>query len=845
NALAAQTGGIPFAEGFVVVAVVIGELLLILRLSAIWRNGDKTGRSVGDRRNLLVWIVAIVCAAIAAFFCVKYLWFLSPNAKGAGLLTWFLILPLIVVTLTGGLLLFRLAVTRDSKAPFRLAIFKEEGAAHGGRALYLLASSCLLLAVSIDCGIHAIARHSGFNDTLPFLQLPILVAILAGAVFLLRVAAVEIGAQESSNQSSEERSVLRKLERLMVGLKWVADWLKGKVGDTRDTTEWVRGHREPLLTLVASTCMLLSLGLGWSMHMPGGKAVPTFSQSSSSLAPVLLGICLVLLKTTVVRLKKTDNPTPRKTKSKKRTWADKHRSALLWGLATSSVVLAVWTGWVARAVVSDASREYHGTSMALTSPTFIGIVLCVTFVIFEMRWGEGENRRSLWLLTSAYVVLVALLTVSLSEQTQMMRLIQAIIGLMAAALAWVVGLGWMADPNAYSMHLFYKARLVRAYLGASNFNRLKQQKEITEAVAGDNVLLKEMRNCGRGAPYHLINTTLNLVASRDLATAQRSAASFVLSQLHCGSTRTGYRATGKYMGGRLTLGTAVAVSGAATSPNMGSRTPTAALAMLMTLLNVRLGYWAPTPKNPDWKSPRARLWPFYLLREFLSHTNDVSDYCYLTDGGHFDNTGLYSLVERGCRFIVVADCGADPEPSFSDLGNAIRRCHIDFGAEIELNITPFKKLVENRATQHFVKGKIVYSKAHAKALEWGEVESEHERTGTIILIKPSLLSDKKSDETADVRQYAIQNSDFPQQTTTKQWFDEAQFESYRRLGEICVQSIFCDLDDGGNSRTKEAVERIKDKIERRAGISTKDIGELFYDTTRATVDYRAQSPQFE
>ena len=60
------------------------------------------------------------------------------------------------------------------------------------------------------------------------------------------------------------------------------------------------------------------------------------------------------------------------------------------------------------------------------------------------------------------------------------------------------------------------------------------------------------------------------------------------------------------------------------------------------------------------------------MREFLSQTNDLSSYCCLTDGGHFDNTGLYSLVQRGCRHIVVVDCGADPAPpSFEDLGDAL------------------------------------------------------------------------------------------------------------------------------------------------------------------------------
>src|SRR5690606_30568884 len=157
------------------------------------------------------------------------------------------------------------------------------------------------------------------------------------------------------------------------------------------------------------------------------------------------------------------------------------------------------------------------------------------------------------------------------------------------SLAWVIGLGWMANPNMLSLHAFYRARLVRGYLGASNTDR--STETITESARGDDLPLSSASNCQVGAPYHLVNTTLNLVGGRDLATAQRSADTFLLSPRYCGSPRTGFRPTSEYMGDSLTLGTAVAISGAAASPNMGSQTPTAALSMLLALLNVRLAFW--------------------------------------------------------------------------------------------------------------------------------------------------------------------------------------------------------------------------------------------------------------
>lgn len=233
--------------------------------------------------------------------------------------------------------------------------------------------------------------------------------------------------------------------------------------------------------------------------------------------------------------------------------------------------------------------------MNLTIATTVSLLLCILIILFEMLWGDEDNRRSLYLVAFPYLALVMLLLITFFPFNQFgdtwtnVRLTNGAVGLLAMVFAWVIALGWMADPNVLSLHQFYKARLVRAYLGASNEARFEKKREITQAAEGDDVLLTNLANCQNNAPYHLINTTLNLVGGRDLATAQRSSAAFLLSKLYCGSTRTGYRETDSYMNGRLSLGTAVAVSGAAVSPNMGSIKTSASLAMLMTLLNVRLG----------------------------------------------------------------------------------------------------------------------------------------------------------------------------------------------------------------------------------------------------------------
>jgi hypothetical protein len=259
-----------------------------------------------------------------------------------------------------------------------------------------------------------------------------------------------------------------------------------------------------------------------------------------------------------------------------------------------------------------------------------------------------------------------------------------------------------------------------------------------------------------------------------------------MSRYHCGSPMAGYRCTADYMSGELSLATAAAISGAAVSPNMGSKSPSSALTLLLSLLNVRLGFWAPTPARRRWYEPNSRLWPFYILRETLANTGHTGTYSYLTDGGHFDNTGLYALVERACRYIVICDCGADPRRGFEDVGNAIRRCRIDFGVEIDLQIDDFMtSTLTGLCRTHVAWGTIRYQPEHLRMLGPPPLPPS---TGKILWVKPTVdLGDA-----ADVKQYQRGHEEFPQQPTTDQWYDKSQFESYRRLGYESALEAFDD-----------------------------------------------------
>ncbi len=283
-------------------------------------------------------------------------------------------------------------------------------------------------------------------------------------------------------------------------------------------------------------------------------------------------------------------------------------------------------------------------------------------------------------------------------------------------------------------------------------------------------------------PLHLVNIALNLVKGDNLAWQQRKAQSFTISALHSGSWNLGYRRSeeygaNKYLGQPLSLGTALAISGAAASPNMGYHS-SSAVTFLLALFNIRLGWWLgnPGPAGADTyrqASPSVSVGP--LFAEAFGLTDACHPYVYLSDGGHFENLGLYEMVLRRCHCILVVDAGCDPQLNFEDLGNAIRKIRIDLGIDIELNLDQIKRAADAKtSSRHHAIGMIRYDKVDANAT-----------AGTLIYLKPSLTGNEPS----DVQDYAARHPSFPHEPTSDQFFDEAQFESYRRLGEHIAQQV--------------------------------------------------------
>ncbi|MEJ2592156.1 MAG: patatin-like phospholipase family protein, partial [Candidatus Thiodiazotropha sp.] len=406
-------------------------------------------------------------------------------------------------------------------------------------------------------------------------------------------------------------------------------------------------------------------------------------------------------------------------------------------------------------------------------------------------YAEQADTALLLISDSLYKLLQDPLALHAGNVQLLLRL-GVLLGLPLLFLGLAALLGLSIDVNVFALHMFYRNRLERCYLGASNDHR--REDPYTDLDPKDSPKLAELTltegGCGQ-RPYPLINTALNLTRSDNLAWQERKAGSFIFTPQFCGyqlpgggsASRGAYQQTEDYVrdiGGWLSLSTPVTISGAAASPNAGYHT-SAALAALMTVFDIRLGMWIQNSgQNRIWRQPGPKQSLRYLLNELTSSTHENSDFVYVSDGGHFENLALYELVRRRCRYIIVCDAGCDPDYSFEDLGNAIRNCKVDLGIDIEIDTRGIKPdPTTGLSRSHCAVGTINYERVDP---------TRAVAQGYLLYVKASMTGS----EPADVGQYAAQHPAFPHESTGDQWYTESQFESYRTLGLHAMSSLLAD-----------------------------------------------------
>ncbi|NKL66289.1 GMC oxidoreductase [Rhizobium leguminosarum] len=485
-----------------------------------------------------------------------------------------------------------------------------------------------------------------------------------------------------------------------------------------------------------------------------------------------------------------------------------------------------------------------------------------------------HNRLMIDVLSFALVALL-LLAVDVLAQAAFKNSAQLGIWTTLVALVISIAIGQAINfANLSSLQQTLTQKLTRTFLGASNDDRvhpLGPNAPVPVQVSddGDDIFFGKYHPEDCGGPLHLINVCINqtvdhlsgrqLRHNKGLAMAVGPLGVSVGKQYHAlwkpapippGGTappdnRTGIealptspdpnafhvlarRGDDPVVAEQLSVGRWTAISAAAVSTGAG-RNSSLPMSLLLGLVNVRLGYWwnsginvgdRPGHYPPNlWRRIKSLPSTVFAVQAIL--LNEWRGYFvgpqakrwYLSDGGHFDNTGIYELIRRRMPLIIAVDASHDDKYELDDTAILMRQVRLDFGAEIKwlepgvivpgaspwlaldnaavslpgaIKIPQFVKDVikqpQSIGSLHDIKRQGTTSAALARVYFSDDVT----KSSWLLLIKASLASKVP----ADVTNYAATNPSFPNQSTADQFFEDDQWESYRSLGECTAKAIF-------------------------------------------------------
>jgi hypothetical protein len=469
-----------------------------------------------------------------------------------------------------------------------------------------------------------------------------------------------------------------------------------------------------------------------------------------------------------------------------RLWTRRTRS--FWGSVQAITMYGGWTlllfGLLPLAIFAVRDNTEGIGWSALGSLIFTRLL--------ASRGGASERRFSLPPelrngLLGVAVTLVLLLGLiffaGLTSRIESGGTIALILGVSAGVLLL---LALVVNQNRTSPHYFYRDRLAETYLRSELPDAERRQRLFRDAMEmplsslhGEPAPSPTVRWCNP-SPYHLISAAINLAGSRDLTRKDRKSGYWLFSKLYCGSIHTGFRGTARYRGNDTKLAGAVAISGAAASSGMGRGT-FFALAFATVLFNLRLGHWIENPKYRTSITGREGslrhpvFWPWYLWREITMATVETSRLVNLSDGGHTgDNVGIYPLLQRRCKVIIACDAEKDPALTFGSFTEALRHAYVDMGIDIDIDLSLIRPdPVTGRSRSHSAVGRIRYP-------------DRKDQESFLIYLKNSLTGD----EPEPIQNYHSDRPEFPHESTADQFFDDAQFESYRALGVHLAEHTF-------------------------------------------------------
>ena len=581
---------------------------------------------------------------------------------------------------------------------------------------------------------------------------------------------------------------------------------------------YVAGRPRPAQIRIGRSCMVLALvGIGcapwWNQLMSANASIPCV---------VALGT-LALVNSKIVREIATSVDT---------TWPYRIRVQLqqqLGSLLAACIVVAL-VCWLPG--IHEWVRQH--SLKAIPTADLLGIAGAA----YQSFLGRSKSNAVSGVLGEVRLlatILVLLLGMALSAYSLAGMLYTELLqnGWWAFAAITVTSAGlaalmWFTNLNLFNLGRMYRDRLMETFLpdpdavkknewGLADMAEGDVLPKVGEPTPKDCGLMSAMWPPADSNPrslYPIFNTNAVLVDATADRFRGRGGDSFILTPLYCGSDATKLAKTSDFAEGTLTLATAMAVSGAAVNPNGAPDgrgiSRNRLVAFLMFLVQARLGCWF---LNPNRNLDPKKSWREWLLKPKTPNficpgiqggllgrgSNEKALFIELCDGGHFENLGVYELIRRRCRLIVVSAGGADPDYQMEDLGNMIEKVRVDFGVGFDFDAVykiddlrpkrPEHKGTPPFAERGFAIAKILYPPLPKKKPD--EVAGE----------TPCELPPKKKPEeepkdcwllylqatpiksvTEDVMTYQRLFPDFPNHTTGDQFFDEHDVESYRELG---------------------------------------------------------------
>jgi hypothetical protein len=567
--------------------------------------------------------------------------------------------------------------------------------------------------------------------------------------------------------------------------------------------------------LVALTLgLVVSLLAGWTILLSGSGLPlrPGFALLGAAVAAMLVVLLMVwrfLRRITRVTSQATSTQSKRAQLSliANENWMYRIRIDLQIVLG---VLLAIMVGLAVLASLPMIKRLLSEITVA-SILTALGVIGGYYQAFSGRSKHEGESalgtlRIVLTAAALAYGLLLGayLVAARLEPVTTWVHLLAGTIALLA--------IGILLNLNLVGLGRMYRDRLMETFLPDCETIDSNSWGPATGADDGGGLLANLWERTGAHGLYPLANTNVVLVDSMSDLYRNRGGDSFLMSPLYCGSDATGWVRTDKFEGGQLTAATAMATSGAAANPNSGPGgrgvTRNRLVSFLMFFVQARLGVWVSNPKKARSMFVRAgKMLPPNLIHPgivsglFGRRLKESTSFVELSDGGHFDNTGLYELIRRRVQLIVLAQAGADPSYSMADLANAVEKVRVDFGVHLRFDkgilLDGVPPTIEGKGPG---RGRMYAERGYAIArIDYppaGKLPAQH---GWLLYMQAVPVENVPS----DVHAYYRACPTFSNESTADQFFDEVQLEAYRELGYAIAKGALNDI-NGPNFEAVEA-----------------------------------------